>query len=214
MSGDVLVIATDIANFDAISNLEVVRNAADRLIITCCDPYPNFVRPLNDILDVALSHKASGLIYQSIEIVVSPHQIAALQSHLDEQTLVVGAKIIANHGSAPGMGPLSGWNSPWNTLALWNPQKLGVIGFSPVSSGLVLDLPSGAEEVAVISILQKLFSNTCQAKLVNVGPVQWDLKFESALRGSYHEEKLRSKSLRAARQLEVIGLSAGLVSIL
>jgi hypothetical protein len=212
--GDLLVIATDAANFNAISALETVRDAADRLIIADSDPSNNFVRPLNHILDIALSHRAHGLIYQSIEIDVRSDQIETLKDHLDEHTLVVGAKIVDNHGSAPGVVPLSGWDSPWNTLALWNPQKLGMIGFPTISGGLLADLPGGAEEVAVISLLQKLFSKSYQAKLVDVGPVHWDVNFESVLRSRYHEEKLRSKSRRAARQVEVLGLSPGIVSIL
>jgi hypothetical protein len=165
--GDLLVIATDAANFDAISDLETVRDAADRLIIADSDPSTNFVRRLNHILDIALSHRAHGLIYQSVEIDVRSYQIETLKDHLDEDTLVVGAKIVDDHGSAPGVVPLSGWDCPWNTLALWNPQKLGVIGFSPISGGLLADLPRGAEEVAVISLLQKLFSKSYQAKLVD-----------------------------------------------
>jgi hypothetical protein len=96
------------------------------------------VRPLNHILDLSLRQNAKILIYQSVEIDVLESQIQRLKLHLDDQTLVVGAKIIDQHGSSRGRIPLSGWDSPWNTLALWNPEKLGLIGFPAISGGLTL----------------------------------------------------------------------------
>ena len=214
LHSDLLVIATDSANYEKISNLETVRSAVTKIIVTISDISQNFVRPLNHILEIALHQRADALIYQSIEIDAQPHQIQSLRHHLDEQTLVVGAKIVEEHGSSRGRVPLTGWDSPWNTLAIWNPKKLGMIGFLPISGSLHTDVPGGAEEVAVISLLQKISSKSHLAKLVDVGPINWDVNFDSEWRLKYHQQKLRSKSQRAAAQLEALGISPGFLSIL
>jgi len=137
-----------------------------------------------------------------------------LQQHLDANTLVVGAKLHPKHGEKRGRQPLNGWNSPWNTLALWDLQKLGLTGFLTISSGNIDGIPGGVEEVVAISLLQHLKPGMMEAKLIELPTVHWDATWECALRTKYHESKMASKGERAFRQLQMLSIKDGKVTVL
>jgi hypothetical protein len=105
---------------------------------------------------------------------------------------------------------LNGRTSPWNTLALWNVSKLALTGFLAVSEGLHDDpTVAGVEEVATISLLQKLFGAQCmKAKLMSIPSIQWDtVSFaHDPARQVWHEQKMQSKLQRAAQQVQLLAL--------
>jgi hypothetical protein len=105
---------------------------------------------------------------------------------------------------------LNGRTSPWNTLALWNVSKLALTGFLAVSEGLHDDpTMAGVEEVATISLLQKLFGAQCmKAKLMSIPSIQWDtVSFaHDPARQVWHEQKMQSKLQRAAQQVQLLAM--------
>lgn len=153
----------------------------------------------------------------------------AQQEKEEDDTLVVGAVLPGHdyHAPLPSTAAggsltvepiaLSGVTTPWNTLALWNVRKLALTGFLFVSEGLLTDpqtAPSlGVEEVATIAVLQQLLgTQRAKAKLVPVPGVAWDATFAGDnKRKQWHDEKMKSKQIRAARQLELLNDLTGLV---
>ena len=186
----------------------------DQLKVFHIDPWISFTQPLNMIIEKALSLKATALLFQSIEVTLEDRDIGRLQQHLDANTLVVGAKLHPKHGEKRGRQPLNGWNSPWNTLALWDLQKLGLTGFLTISSGNIDGIPGGVEEVVAISLLQHLKPGMMEAKLIELPTVHWDATWECALRTKYHESKMASKGERAFRQLQMLSIKDGKVTVL
>ena len=68
---------------------------------------------------------------------------------------------------------------------------------------------SGVEEVAAIAMLQNLLGEEeAKAKLMQLPDVSWEQTFDDdEERRKWHEQKMQSKVERAARHLELIGLS-------
>lgn len=93
--------------------------------------------------------------------------------------------------------------TPWNTLCVWNLEKLSLIGFASISD---LGKSAGIEECVVIALLQKLFPKSV-AKLVKLEEISWEETFTDEERRKWHEEKMKSKVERAAHQLNELGLS-------
>jgi hypothetical protein len=94
--------------------------------------------------------------------------------------------------------------TPWNTLCVWNLEKLSLIGFASVSD---LGKSAGIEECVAIALLQRLFPKKSVAKLVKVEDISWEETFADEERRKWHEEKMKSKLERAAHQLNELGLS-------
>ncbi len=177
------------------------------------DPWISYTQPLNMIVEKALALKATHVLFQSIEVSLDAKDVEKLYAHMDENTLVAGAKLHEKHGKEPGEQALNGWNTPWNTLALWNLQKLGLTGFLTISSGNIDGIPGGVEEVVAISLLQHLQPHKMQAKLVGLDSVVWDASWECEYRTKYHETKMASKELRAFSQLEILNIADGSVIV-
>ena len=124
---------------------------------------------------------------------------------------------------------LTGRTAPWNTCALWDVPKLALTGFHLVSEGLHPDDDgssdgdgggdggwcAGVEEVATIAVLQRVLSpRRARAKLVALpGMVSWATEDfgDDANQREWHERKMESKCARAKRQLDLLGLSDGVV---
>ena len=209
---DELILVVDRRYYDSLRDL--FDAFGERIRVFRIDPWISFTQPLNMIVEKALSLHATQLLFQSIEVTLGAEDVRMLQHHLDSDTLVVGAKLHPKHGAQKGKQPLNGWNSPWNTLALWDLQKLGLTGFLTISSGNIEGIPGGVEEVVVISLLQYLKGNTMQAKLIDLPTVHWDATWECALRTKYHESKMASKGERAWKQLQVLHIKDGKVTVL
>jgi hypothetical protein len=172
------------------------------------------------------------ILFCSAETTCSAQSVQTLQSHLQADTAVVGACLPGHEYKCqtaatatsddqqqqkqrePTVVELNGRTSPWNTLALWDLRKLALTGFLLVSDGLLSDDqtdPSfGIEEVVAISLLQRLLGpENAKAKLVQLtsSSVDWNQEFDDPERKKWHEQKMNSKRTRAARQLELTGLS-------
>ena len=70
------------------------------------------------------------------------------------------------HSFQEGTHPIDGSNTPWNTFAIWQTNKLGLTGFLMASDGLVEKVEAGVEEVSAISLLQMLHPTSSKALLV------------------------------------------------
>ena len=186
----------------------------ERLKVFHIHPWISYTQPLNMIVEKALALKATKLLFQSIEVTIGFDDVQKLRSYIDEETLVVGAKLHPKHGNKKGLHPLNGWNSPWNTLAIWDLEKLGLTGFLTISSGNIDHIPGGVEEVVAISLLQHLKSKSMQAKLIDLPTVHWDATWECTLRTKYHESKMASKAERAYKQLQMLNIKDGKVLVL
>ena len=62
--------------------------------------------------------------------------------------------------------------------------------------------------MAAIALLQKLLGeDEAKAKLMQLPDISWDQQFDDEERQNWHEKKMQSKVERAARHLELTGLS-------
>lgn len=209
---DKLIVVVDTKYLQAIQNAK--EEFKERIEVFHIEPWISFTQPLNLLVEKALSIGAKELLFQSIEVEISLEDMQRLESYLDENTLVVGAKLHDRHGAKNETCIINGWNSPWNTLALWNLEKLSLTGFLSISSGNIEDVPGGIEEVVTISLLQQLKPNTMNAKVINLSSVVWNTTWESNKREEYHEEKMNSKNTRSKIQLEKLGVQAGHVMMI
>jgi hypothetical protein len=168
-------------------------------------PWGQFVIPLNNIMTEAREDLAGGakLVLASVEISADAKTVNTLLKYLTKRTIVVGAALMG-HQFEPGIHKqATGRQTPWNTLAAWNPDFLWNTGFPMIGDGPIGEVQNrGVEEVATIGLLQKLYPYTA-AKLVQVEGQNWDTSIFDADRLAKHEAKMASKDTRPARQLEV-----------
>lgn len=93
---------------------------------------------------------------------------------------------------------------PWNTMCVWNLDKLSLTGFMAVSDQ---GKAAGIEECVAIALLQTLFPSAI-AKMVHVPEISWEESFEGDKeRQKWHEEKMKSKGERATQQMDRLNLS-------
>lgn len=209
---DYIVIATDKHLFNKIN--QAVSMFGDKVHLLLVEPWKGFAYPLNAIICEATSLGGSKLLLQSSEVYLTSTDTSILNSHLTSDTLVVGAKMILSHGGGAGIKPINGMTSPWNTLALWNLPKLNITGFLGVSSGLIKNVPGGMEEVTTISLLQQLYPNEAQAKLIRLPQLKWVNSCKDIERHKHHKHKMSTKLLRAEIQLEYSRIQRGIVTVL
>lgn len=192
-------------------------------------PWGNFIPALNAL--VSWGAKKSGitssklsssplLLFVSAETKLTPSTVSTLCSHMDSSTLVAGVKLEGHvhylqEKESEIAVELNGRTTPWNTAAVWNLRKLSLIGFPLVSEGLIPNEDGspgegGVEETSCITILQSILpTNTAKAKLIRFkdSDVAWNQNFDDDERRKWHEHKMKSKSKRAGRHLELLGLS-------
>jgi hypothetical protein len=177
-------------------------------------PWCGFAIPLNTIEAEAARLQGQTLLLQSFEIVVSPQSVDVMHDHLGGDTLVVGARLAPDHGGTAGVKPIDGLTTPWNTLALWNLDKLHQTGFLEVSSELLDGIAGGMEEVSTISLLQHRFPGEAKAKVITLPGVQWNLSWKDEQRSLYHNQKMKTKRERAELQLKHLPVPRGVVTVL
>lgn len=209
---DILILGVDQRYYDSLKI--IFPKFGERLQVLDIHPWVSVTHPLNMIVERALSLQANKILFQSFETTVKDEDIVKLQQYFDKNTLVVGAKLHPRRNLKKGKQPLNGWNTPWNTLALWDLQKLGLTGFLTVSGGNIGHLDGGVEEGAVISLLQYLKGDTMQAKLIDLPTAHWNTNWECDLHTKYHERKMASKTERALKQLQALNITAGKVIVL
>lgn len=202
---------------------EASNNNATTVVVLPVTPWGKFVHPLNTLVGYAITTcQADWIVFVSAETSAPQTAMDQLLSHMkndDDTTLVAGACLPGHDyqrkqsSNIAVVTELNGRTCPWNTLAVWNLQKLALTGFQLVSDGLLTaqdpSAPSyGVEEVIAVALLQKLLGpHQAKAKLVALDGVTWQQDFDDEERKAWHEEKMKSKLERAARQLELTGLS-------
>jgi hypothetical protein len=139
--------------------------------------------------------------------------IDSLKPWIGPNVLVVGARLAPDHGPTPGTHSIHAYNSPWNTLAVWNAHLLGLTGFPTVSDGQRRDLPAGMEEVTAISLLQHMFPRGALAYLVQAVGIHWRQPADGSKRNAAHEAKMQSKEQRSEAQIQRMGIARGRVHV-
>lgn len=208
---DTILIATDSNLFQIIS--QTVAPLGSRVRPIHVNPWLGVTGPLNALVAEAVNLGCKSLLLQSFEVYTKPKDIQYLYSHLNSDTLVVGARLMESQKRPPGVKSLDGLICPWNTLALWDVNKLYVTGFLGVSSGLMKDIPGGIEEVATISLLQHLFPNETRAKLLSLSTIKWNHTWQDEQRILYHRQKMLSKRERAEIQIDRLKVPLGTVIV-
>ena len=209
---DKLIVVVDTIYLRSIQNAK--EDFKDKIEVFHIDPWISFTQPLNLMVEKALAIGAKELLFQSIEVTISVEDMMKLEQYLEEDTLVVGAKLLEIHANGNKHSIINGWNSPWNTLAIWNIEKLGLTGFLSISSGNLEDIPGGIEEVVTISLLQQLKQGEMKAKVIDLQSVEWNTQWDSEQREEYHAKKMKTKNERSQVQLEKLGVKAGEVILI
>jgi len=204
---------------NAVDNLDFSTSNKDNIHVLPVTPWGKFTQALNSVVLYAKNElQADLLMFTSAEINLSPTIVSKLCHHVveNENAIVAGAALNGHQYYAMKTEsdtsrrefPLTGRTTPWNTLCVWNLDKLSLTGFSTVSD---LGTTAGVEEVVCIAMLQKLFPNS-EAIVVDVGCIDWEESFENdEERKKWHEEKMKSKITRAEHQLQLLGLSGTVI---
>jgi hypothetical protein len=192
-------------------------------------PWGKFVQALNSLVLYSNTQlKADLIMFISAEVNLSSSTVSTLCQHVieNENVIVAGAALNGHqYHAAVSTGsdddddahrrrrqrvvPLTGRTTPWNTLCVWDLDKLSLTGFSTVSD---LGTSAGVEECVAIALLQKLFPRS-EARLVKVDDIEWNEESlqEDEERYKWHQEKMNSKLQRAGRQLQLLKLSGTVV---
>jgi len=183
-------------------------------------PWGKFVPALNSlVLHAKAQIQADLIMFVSAEVNLASTTVRTLCNHVteNENVIVAGAALNghqyqAGETTADGtlarqVVPLTGRTTPWNTLCVWDLDKLSMTGFSMISD---LGKSGGVEECVAIALLQKLFPDS-EARLVKVDGVEWEEDFQDEERRKWHEEKMKSKVERPRHQLELLKLSGNVV---
>ncbi|MDE1919650.1 MAG: hypothetical protein KGH56_03040 [Patescibacteria group bacterium] len=180
-------------------------------------PWGKVVQAPNALL-IKSAERATHLLFASTEYPVKESLVSLLHSHLDEQTLVVGARLdVHDFKASPGERVLvekaSGLQIPWNTCALWSIEHLIHTGFVLTADSFTDPDNAGMEEMGTIAAQQVLWPERAVAKLVAPGEGDlvhnrhgWNVK-----RHERFVRNLESKNTRSAAQLERLSLPAPVV---
>lgn len=170
-------------------------------------PWQKFVAPLNAIVYRAALTGADRLLLASAEFPPKEEQVAALLRHVDDETLVAGARF-SEHQFSKGEVEGNGVTVPWNTFALWNLKHLAKLGVPLVGDASFDQKKAGVEEVATIALYQQLFG--LKAKLISIPGFyeDWNTEGWDEERLAKHKAKIASKVSRPEAQLKWAGLSA------
>lgn len=120
-------------------------------------PWGRFVTALNVALRRVLDEvHYRRVIFQSLEFLVDKNVISTLSDYMTnhENAIVVGPAM-NGHLFVPGSNPLTGRTCPWNTCAMWDLEKLHLLGFPMIGDGL-LDKGSETGGVEVSSIARSM----------------------------------------------------------
>ena len=188
-------------------------------------PWGNFIPALNALTSWSCQHQVkygnTVIMFISAETTLTKEAATEMIKHMSDDTLVVGAALPGHdyqgNGNKNGVEVrLDGRTCPWNTVAMWNLDKLPLLGFPLVAEGLYqLEdgsmVSGGIEEFSAILLQQKMNPNNSKAKLVKVPGVEWEQNFEDEERKKWHEAKMNSKASRAEVHRSVIGGGEGTV---
>ncbi len=176
-------------------------------------PWGKVVQAPNALLSKSTEHGITRLLFVSTEYPVTETLVSLLLSHLDAQTLVVGARLPTHDFKAPlGESVLvecaSGLQIPWNTCALWSLEHLIHTGFVLAADSLHDPNNAGMEEMGTIAAQQILWPGKASAKLVapRTGDLILNTHGWNIKRHERYIHNLESKNARSAAQLGRLSL--------
>jgi len=176
-------------------------------------PWGKVVQAPNALLLKCAERQADHLLFASTEYPVTKSLVTLLQSHCDQETLVVGARLPSHDFKAsPGERVLvqgaSGLQIPWNTYALWSIPHLIHTGFVLAADSLHDPDNAGMEEMGTIAAQQILWPGKAVAKLVasRAGDLVLNTHGWSIVRKERYAHNLKSKNSRSAAQMKRLSL--------
>lgn len=203
----------------AINDVQKQSGTGQECEIVEVNPWGNFVNALNALTSWAcrsqIEYGNSVIMFISAETSLTKDSVDSMMKHMDDKTLVVGAALPGHDyqgdGSEKGVEvALNGRTCCWNTLAMWNLEKLALTGFPLLADGLHrlgdgAPVAGGIEEVSTVLIQQRIHPTESKAKLVKIDGVEWEQKFEDEERKKWHEVKMNSKYTRAEVHRSLLG---------
>ena len=197
--------------FDEIINEYKKSSSSLRIEYIIITPWLGYTAALNAIIRfISIKfQKIKYLSFQSLEISqLSVKIMEILIKQMDDDTLVVGPSLMYQHKENDELLDINGGNIPWNTINIWNINKLKPFGFQLISDGIIEDVDGGIEEVVTISLIQYINgqeSNKCKLIMLPTELkqlIKWDTNTQSdSKRKEYHDKKIASKVKRASKQL-------------
>lgn len=123
-------------------------NLTTKTSILSISPWGGFTHALNLAVSFAAEKKFSLVCFQSLETRSTKEIVRGLTDvfKIDMNALVVGP-VFQGHEFQLGIWPIRGRTVPWNTLAIWDVQKLVLTGFPLISNGLGDVLAGGVEVI-------------------------------------------------------------------
>lgn len=219
-----------ISGYDLVSSIEQALEEAKKLCtqkqhceIIKVSPWGNFIPALNSLTAWSCKNQEyygnSVIMFISAETSVTKETITDMSCHMADDTLVVGAALPGHDYKGDGSNDgvevdLNGRTCPWNTSAMWNLNKLALLGFPLVGDGLHQledgsNVEGGIEEFATILLYQSVNPHENKAKLVKVTGVEWKQDFLDEERKRWHETKMKSKLTRAEIHRSLLGGQLG-----
>lgn len=178
-------------------------------------PWGRVVQAPNALLLKCAEQQVSHLLFASTEYPVTAPLSSLLRSHSDEQTLVVGARLVghdfgASQGEKVLIEKAGGLQIPWNTCALWSIGHLIHTGFVLTADSVDDPDNAGMEEMGTIAAQQILWPGKAIAKLVttHAGDLVPNTNGWNVQRRERHTRILESKNSRSTTQLERLSLTA------
>lgn len=171
-----------------------------------------FVPFLNALIDQAAMIAADYLLLLSTEIKLTEADLQKMLDKMDENTLMVGARLDGHEFHASSTVGITGVTTPWFTCCLVNVKKIIRLGI-PMTGEALFDptrKSAGVEEVATISLYQRLYAD-CDAKLIQLDSVAWETGVFEGERLERHHIKMASKKARPRAQVEFANLLSGVV---
>ncbi len=200
------------AESDLSGSLDFMRSRYPEVRAFPVTPWGKVVQAPNAILSKSAEQQVDHLLFASTEYPVTAPLVSLLQTHLDGQTLVAGARLPshdfkAKSGERVLVRKASGMQIPWNTCALWSVGHLVHTGFVLAADSLQDPDNAGMEEMGTIAAQQILWPGKASAKLVAPGA---DLVVNThgwnITRHERYVHNLESKNSRSAAQLERLSL--------
>ena len=200
---------------DCAESLDFMRKKYPKVNAFSVTPWGRVVQAPNALLIKAAEQEMDYLLFMSTEYPVTTSLVSLLQSHCDNETLVVGACLEghdfkAKPGKQASVKRATGLQIPWNTCALWSVARLVYTGFVLTADSLQDPDNAGMEEMGTIAAQQILWPGKASAKLVvpqsgDLVPNThgWNIK-----RRDRYVRNLTSKNARSAAQLRRLSLPA------
>ncbi len=198
-----------------------------KLLALPVTPWGRYVEPLNALVMQAAFDGHEKVLFANTEHVPTDVNIAALDAHLAEDTLVVGAALEGFHDHVPGEHEMNGMRVPADAFMLVRVQMLALYNFIGVSEAPWIGCErfedvgapndpgmkvAGIKEVPTFSLIQHMLGvENAKVKLVHVTGADRDASGIVGARKVLDEHKRASALTRAAKQMALANIPFGRV---